>query len=137
MPTLVKSPRTSLEEAVLQNSIACDFNQALKEWRLFFSYQATEENPQYCACGQHIYHCEVINNIHTKKRLVIGSTCINKFMDDVIDVSAKFINSMYLRGIINSWECEFLKSLPVKKKLSERQLPVYTRINTKILNSLH
>lgn len=142
-----------LESIVVSRSVTSDFNQAKTEWRLLnIEYSSTTNT---CICDHPIHKLCWIENKHNKNKLLVGSTCVTKFINKNLLVDKLFvaldklnrspddgcpkilINFSYTQGYINDWEKSFIESLGSRYgvNLTQKQLEHRKKIHTKILEN--
>ena len=145
--------KQKLEGIVVSRSVASSFNQARTEWKLK-SVQFSNE-PDNCICNHPIHKLCWIENKHNKNKLLVGSTCVTKFINKNLMVDKLFVGldklnkaeddgcpkivSAYAhdQGYINDWERSFVESLGNRYgvNLTEKQLEHRKKIHQKILVS--
>lgn len=140
-----------LKDNILNLSHTSDWKAAIKEWRLVDVVES--EIPETCLCGHFpIIEICTIKNIVTGKYAEVGNVCVKRFIgirSDLIfssikkvksDISKSFnvksIDFFHDMGVINDYEYKFSCDTFRKRNLSERQLDVRQKINTKILEKL-
>ena len=114
------------------------------EWEFIGITDNDEYGESHCACGHEIRY-EYIFSRNTQ-RLIIGSKCQKLFQNPTLgtdirkikkdctkSISSKNIEVIYLKQIINQWECFFYLDTRKKRKLSYKQKHQRVRINKKIL----
>lgn len=139
-----------LKEGILALSQSSTWEDARREWRLHYVYDA--DDPETCLCGHHpiIEVCVLGNNVNGS-RTEVGNVCVHRFMklasklvfdclkrirkDDTKAANPATIELYYSRDVLNDWERDFSLSTWRKKSLSERQISKRRVINRKILNA--
>lgn len=140
-----------LKDNILKLSRSSDWRGAVKEWRLVDV--AESDIPETCLCGHFpIIEICTIKNVVTGEYAEVGNVCVKRFMgirsdlifaslkkvkDDMSkSLSAKSVEFFYDKGIINDYEYKFCCNTYRKRNLSDRQLDVRMKINTKVLQDL-
>jgi len=83
------------ESELLAYSVSDDINKALKEW----DFVSTFKEETHCICGTPIIENCVIENKKNQERLIVGNTCIKKFLNQMyntnkISIISRFNNKM-------------------------------------------
>lgn len=145
--------KQKLEGIVTARSVAGSFPEAKTEWRL--SKVEYSDKDYTCICDHPIHKLCWIENKHNGNKLLVGSTCVTKFINADLMVDALFTglqrinkaeqdgcsrlvaNYAFQQGYINDWELSFLQSLGLKlgKSLTPKQLEHRLKIHKKILVS--
>lgn len=145
--------KQKLEGIVTTRSVASTFDHAKTEWKLR-SVQYSDE-PNNCICDHPIHKLCWIENKHNRNKLLVGSTCVTKFINKNLMVDKLFIgldklnkneddgcpkivyNYAHEQGYINDWERSFIESLGNRYgvNLTEKQLEHRQKIHQKILVS--
>lgn len=120
-----KLPRGMFIEALVQNSVADIYEDAIKEWVFLFGFR----KEQHCICGQPIIISNLIKNTKTNKMLVVGDDCLENYIGDIPDFSKSMIEEVYALGLISTWEHKFLTSILRFTTLSEKQRTILERIS--------
>lgn len=139
-----------LIEEIIQLSNSDNWESAKEEWLFHHAYY--HDSGLTCLCGHKpIKNICVLKNKLNKTETEVGNCCVTKFLgieDGTIVFSAisrlkkdlsksigkeafEFIKS---KGILNDFECTFYLDTISKRVLSDRQLAIRQRINTKFLN---
>lgn len=136
-----------LKEAILEKSKSKTWKEAKREWRLDRIYERDTNEPfASCACGHRIKEVCTIKNLKNGAELVVGNCCVKQFgyhdTDKVHKAIAKgklnksTIELAFEKEIINEWEHTFILDTFRKRKLSEKQLNIRNRIETKIFREI-
>jgi hypothetical protein len=148
--------RKKLVNAIVESSESKNFELACKEWTLFYTY--IDDEITHCKCGQQIKERCFITNVKNNNELMVGNSCIKKFINEEIGetvksihVGLKFIqknefdrhapdalmDDALSRNFINLWEVNFKKSIAgsTQRKLSNAQLRTLQSINAKLLKA--
>jgi hypothetical protein len=137
-----------LRSEILKRSAATAWEIAKTEWCLTEISQADE--PETCLCGHFpIIELCTITNPTTDETVVVGNVCVKRFLglrSDLIFSSIKRIEMhidkslgeqatlfFYENNMINILEYKFQKSTMRKRKLTERQIEIRRKINTKVI----
>jgi len=138
-----------LKQAVLERSIAKDWRDAIKEWRVV-GITLNEEDSDTCVCGHYpIKEICTITNVLTRYDLDIGNHCVLHFLkistgnvfanikrirtDAAKAVTKDLLELAYENCWINDWEYTFCLDTAKRRKMTEKQIACRTRINEKIL----
>lgn len=145
--------KQKLEGIVTARSVAGSFDQARTEWRL--SKVEYSDKDYTCICDHPIHKLCWIENKHNKNKLLVGSTCVTKFINKNLMVDKLFVgldklnkaeddgcpkivyNYAHEQGYINDWELSFVESLGNRYgvNLTEKQYEHRQKIHQKILVS--
>lgn len=145
--------KQKLEGIVVSRSVAGSFDDAKTEWRL--KRVEFSNTPTTCICDHPIHKLCWIENKHNKNTLLVGSTCVTKFINKNLLVDKLFvaldklnknpddgcpkilINYAHTQNYINDWEKSFIESLGNRYgvNLTDKQLEHRRKINKKILVS--
>lgn len=145
--------KQKLEGIVISRSVASTFAHARTEWRLQFVQFS--DSPDNCICNHAIHKLCWIENKHNKNKLLVGSTCVTKFINKNLMVDKLFLgldklnkveqdgcpkivySYAHTQNYINDWELSFLQSLGNRYgvNLTEKQLDNRLKIHQKILVS--
>ena len=143
--------KKKLEAIVTSRSVASNFDDARTEWRL--TSVEYSDSPSNCICDHPIHKLCWIENKNNKNKLLVGSTCVTKFINKNLMVDKLFIgldklnraeddgcpkivyNYAHEQGYINDWERSFVESLGNRYgvNLTEKQLENRLKIHIKIL----
>lgn len=138
-----------LSESIIEMSIADNFEEAKKEWRLTGIYKGDA----ICLCGHSpITNICVLTNKLNSQQTIVGSTCVQKFIglpakDIFLSVNMivkdiknylclELIEYLHEQKIINDWEFAFLKDTHKKRYLSDKQMAKRVEINQRLLKYL-
>jgi hypothetical protein len=124
---------------LLKHSNNGDYLEAIKEWNLV--YIEVEEN--HCICGKQILKNCNIKNKSNGNDLIVGSTCVKKFLGietehmfkelkNKMSYHYSYIEELHGKNKISDWEATFLVSLINFKKLSVKQKEWFKKIDKKI-----
>ena len=111
MNLVTANPKKSLIDTIILNSVSDNYEESIKEWSYIYEYKLPDDKQNNCICGQKITKCCLIKHNKTNKILIVGSTCLLKFMDNISDLTKEVILKIYQKQIINNWECNFLLSI--------------------------
>jgi hypothetical protein len=132
-----------LVEGLLSRSSSPSWDIAKLEWEL----AAITIGINSCICGKNpIKYICLLTNSHTNETAILGSTCVEKYLNiscDTIfkdmekDVTNRFVKIdtlkfAYARGYVNDWEYEVYQDLQKWKKLSAKQKGLRDTINLRI-----
>ncbi len=140
-----------LQAAIILQSEADTFAEAKLEWDLRCIRKGEVYGDTQCLCGHDILnHCH-LHNKRNGKRVIVGSKCVDKFVNKEIGASALFssldkihqdtssnmsralILHVYEADYINEWEKGFLMDMLGKRKLSPKQFNLVEKINKRVL----
>jgi len=137
-----------LKEHILPISQSDDFYHAKKEW-LLVDVEINEDWDN-CPCGQDIKELCYIQNQLNGNKTYVGNVCINRFLeidtgclfdglkriakDDNANANQDLIVHAYKLGYIFEKEYQFLMSIKLKRKLSDKQRAWRQKINLRIIN---
>lgn len=137
------SNQKKFKETLVGLSESDNYNQALKEWKFIY----TTEKDNNCICGHPIVKNCVFENKINNAVVVIGSTCVKKFLN--LDYSQHFNIKLLLKKyslkllkycleekIINKFEYDFLDNLPKFNKYSDKQRALFFKIHEKIYSEI-
>ena len=145
--------KQKFEGIITARSVAGSFLEAKTEWRL--TNVEYSDSPSNCICDHPIHKLCWIENKNNKNKLLVGSTCVTKFINKNLMVDKLFaalaklnkeeadgcpkILSAYAhtQNYINDWELSFVESLGNRYgvNLTEKQLDNRLKIHQKILVS--
>ena len=136
-----------LFKRVIELSKATTWEEARKEWVQNDITERQSDDLGTCTCGHHPIKEEIqLFNFGTKSEIIVGNCCIKKFFE-IKDFGKVFkavrdgrvnefmINDCELKGLISSWEAEFMLNVWRKRKLSGKQRDIFKRVSAKILKS--
>lgn len=114
-PELERPNYKLLMERIVENSKADTFEEAKKEWKchkLNFNLEDCQ-----CICSKVIFHTHFIDNVNTKKSLILGSCCIKKFIPEVVKctVCGDQLNDICKRLKTNNHVCPECTRQRIKK----------------------
>ena len=141
-----------LRDVILEHSISDDFIIAAREWDPVW-YDEDETCDSECICGKkHIKELNAIVNRFNGTELVVGSECINYFMDlDTTNVfkrlgeikkdfrlpmTPKLLTAISRLNILNDWELTFYENTSRKRNLSAKQMNWRITINKKVIDTI-
>lgn len=79
-----KNCRENLENRIPVLSETKDFEIAKNEWRKIAYHIDYEDREELCLCGMKIKTVYIFENVITKNRVAIGSTCVDRFDKNLI-----------------------------------------------------
>ena len=138
-----------LTEEIIKLSVSRDWNNAKLEWKFEYAYQS--EELETCLCGHYpIKNICVITNTKNRTSTEVGNCCINKFLgieeankiftsinrikeDLSKSMSIEVLEYLFQKKVITEFEYEFYADIIKKRKLSEKQQLLKTKINEKLL----
>lgn len=134
---------TKFKLELVLHSVNKQYIDAVKEWNLKYTYI----HDTNCICGKAIKNCCVIQNKVNNKELVVGSTCVKKFLgiENVHLFKTHKIKNKYNihyighikeKGFISNWEESFLISLTKFKTVSKKQEEVLIKIHNNVLTKI-
>lgn len=140
-----------LSKKIIESSIATTWDKAKLEWQLQEIYKAEEAD--ICLCGHYpIMEICILHNSKNGNTVQVGNCCVNKFMglqsDKIFSAYKKVVKNVskplnaetieyaYNKNWINEWEHKFYFDTMRKRKLSEKQGNIRSRINTKIIRRI-
>ena len=132
------------KSSLIDNSISTDYHKAVEEWDFMYAY----EEEECCICGKNILKCCLIQNKYNYKKLVVGSTCVKKFLGIETEGMFKelknrnkyvysYVEELHGKNKINDWEATFLISLIKFKTLSVKQREHFGKIDKKVKKSYY
>jgi len=144
-------PNTVLVEKIISFSNSNNWLEAKLEWKLEAVYLGA---PKTCLCGHFpILEVCVIKNKITNSEVIVGNSCVKKFMNlqsDRIFQSIKLIKRELFKSVnretiqyaydhkwITEWEGNFYLSIMSKRKLTVKQKNKKIDVNQRILNSIN
>ena len=116
---------------VMQRSLAKNWDDAIKEWKIYGEYE--DKDFDVCLCEHYpIKQVILLSNYQTKNKIKVGNCCINKFFGDKSynkffkALKEKRINRIILdiafeRNYINEKSYNFACDIWRKKYLSPKQ----------------
>lgn len=145
---MLKITHYKLIEAIKSLSVANNYYDAIKEWKLEIIIDSFE--PTTCLCGHYpIKELCIIQNTKNKEKTIVGNCCILKILnidteklfkglkkikkDNSKSINKEFLNYVFEHNIINDWEFDFYDNIKLKRKLTLKQLECKSKINEKIL----
>ena len=132
-----------LIEEIIKLSENKTWDKAREEWKIINIYE--NKSFEICLCGHYpIKEVIIIENVNNKNSTKIGNCCINKFFQIKIynkfflalyknKINAMIIEEAFKKEIINNWEKDFLLKIWRKRKLTEKQSNLLTKLKNKIL----
>ena len=141
--------RLSIE--IIALSFADNWSDAKREWALIDVYK--EVTPDRCLCGRYpIFENCVLENSINGNRVVVGNTCVKKFLglpsvkifqainriisDNQKSLNAEAIEHAHRKGWITDWELKFCHDTILERVLSDKQLRKRIQINEKVLRMI-
>lgn len=139
-----------LKEEILKLSVSKYWDIAKLEWNFETAYESKER--QTCLCGHYpiVNICE-IKNKENNSITEVGNCCINKFLgidegnkifisvrrlknDLSKSMSIEVVDYLKSKNILDDFEFNFYQNIHRKRKLSDKQLKIKEKINTKLLD---
>ncbi len=141
-------PEFSLISLIIENSVSKIWDSAKLEWSMEDIYDVSD--PETCSCGHYpILEICIIKNNNNQKTLMVGNTCVKKFLrlssDKIFkskkqvkkDLSKSFnqetVDFCFNKNVINQWQKNFYLDIIKKRSLSDKQLVKKKEINIKML----
>jgi len=139
-----------LRDAILELSVAKQWQAAKREWNLIAVVQAEPDEPETCLCGHHpiIELCEIKNQL-TSHTATVGNQCVKRFLgiesealfrgirrirkDESKSMGPDLAVWLFEHNNLTQWEYDFQNSTGRKRSLTEKQLAQRQRINRKAL----
>ena len=152
MTSDITRSKWKLRDVILEHSISDDFIIASREWTpIWIDEDETCESE--CICGKkHIKELNAIEHNHSGTVLIVGSECINYFIDlDTTNVfkrlaeikkdytkpmTPKLLTAISRLNILNDWELNFYFNTSGKRKPSKKVMDVRIRINKKVISAI-
>ena len=139
-----------LRDVIIEHSKSDDFYIAAQEWEPIW-YDEDEDCQSECICGkQHIKELNAIKNKYTGYELIVGSECINYFMElDTTNVfkrlgeiktnpelamTPKLLNAISRLNILDNWQLNFYSNTSLKRNLNSKQMAKRIEINKKVVD---
>ena len=134
-----------LFKRVIELSKADNWEEARKEWEQIAITERQSDDLGACTCGHYPIKEEIqLFNIGTKKEIIVGNCCIKKFFDikdfDKVFMALRegrvnkfMIEDCFKKGVISSWESDFMLNVWRKRNVSAKQSAVWCRVKKKIL----
>lgn len=142
-----------LRDVILEYSESQDFASAAREWDPVW-YDEDPTCDSECICGKkHIKELNAIKNRKNGTELIVGSECVNYFMEDLdttnifarltelksditLPMTPKLLTAIEKLKILNNWDLAFYKNTQRKRSLNDKQLAKRISINRKVLSAL-
>ena len=138
-----------LTQEIIKLSLSKDWHRAKLEWQFTYAYQSN--SLETCLCGHYpIKNICVITNTKNGAATEVGNCCINKFLgideankiftsinrikeDSSKSMSIEVLEYLSQKKVITDFEFEFYSDIIKKRKLSEKQAALKSKINEKLL----
>jgi len=128
----MESDINQFKDILIASSQGTEYSEVIKEWDVGF----ITESPNKCICGQDIMENCHINNKLNGNELVVGNTCINKFMNINMkscftgaknvkkkkNPTKQYIEYCLNKKMINEWEAKFMLDMRNKRRFTKKQL---------------
>ena len=141
-----------LRDVIIKYSKSNDFIEASREWDPIW-YDEDTTCQSECICGkQHIKELNAIVNRFTGHELIVGSECINYFMDldttnifkrlgeikndNQLAMTPKLLTAISRLNILTNQELTFYHNTALKRNLSHKQMAWRVSINKKVINTI-
>jgi|SRR6056297_1020917 len=135
-----------LIKEVINISESNNWDDAIKEWKIFDVVELEKREFEQCLCGKYpIKQVIKLNNKNNNREINVGNCCVNKFFG-IKDYNKVFvalrknkINNIMIeetknKDVINEWEYNFIKNVWRKRKLTQKQEYVRNKIKKKIIS---